>query len=116
MTGPEQPAARQATEHLQLGSPLRDAAVNPHPSDFLPATNAGRPGPTGNPHGPHVTHPGIDAIGNADASSVEHADGCPAHRVTAWQCDYYSAGLLAVAYCPDCDRRTERPARDNERN
>lgn len=39
---------------VRLGSPLRDAAVDPQPGDFLAPVNAGRPGPEGNPHGPHV--------------------------------------------------------------
>jgi hypothetical protein len=81
VTTPERLAARQATEHVQLGSPLRYAAVD-SPSDFLLATNAGRPGPTGNPHGPDVSHP-HRRHRQRHASSVEHADGCPAHQVTA---------------------------------
>jgi hypothetical protein len=60
VTTHEQIAAQQA-EPVQLGTPLRDAAVDPHPADFLPATNAGRPGPEGRPHGPHVTAPGPPA-------------------------------------------------------
>lgn len=39
---------------IQVGTPLRDAAVDPRPGDFLPPTNAGEPGPEGNPHGPSV--------------------------------------------------------------
>lgn len=39
----------------------RDAAVDPHESDFLPPTNAGLPGEQGNPHGPHVVAPGLHA-------------------------------------------------------
>lgn len=44
------------------GTPLRDAAVNPKPSDFLPPTNAGVAGPGGNPHGPNVISPEIHAF------------------------------------------------------
>jgi hypothetical protein len=40
-------------------APLRDAAVDPRPGDFLTPTNAGEPGELGNPHGPHVVSPGI---------------------------------------------------------
>lgn len=43
------------------GTPLRDAAVDPEPSDFLPPINAGLPGEAGNPHGPNVIAPGIHA-------------------------------------------------------
>jgi hypothetical protein len=35
---------------VHLGTPLRDAAVDPKPEDFLPPTYAGQ----ANPHGPHV--------------------------------------------------------------
>lgn len=35
------------------GTALRDAAVDPHPDDFLPPTNAGE----ANPHGPEVVAP-----------------------------------------------------------
>lgn len=42
----------------QVGEPLRDAAVDPEPSDFLPPTNAGQ----ANPHGPDVVSPGIHAL------------------------------------------------------
>lgn len=45
----------------QVGSPLRDAAVDPQPVDFLPPTNAGADGELGNPHGPSVVAPGIHA-------------------------------------------------------
>lgn len=40
-------------EHL--GTPLRDAAVDPEPGDYLPPTNAGE----ANPHGPEVVSPEI---------------------------------------------------------
>lgn len=38
---------------VQLGTPLRDAAVDPMPQDFLPPTNAGE----ADPHGPLVVSP-----------------------------------------------------------
>lgn len=44
-------------ENERLGTPLRDAAVDPHPEDFLPPVNAGKEGELGNPHGPHVVSP-----------------------------------------------------------
>lgn len=43
----------------QVGSPLRDAAVDPQPGDFLPPVNAGE----GDPHGPTVASPGVHAEG-----------------------------------------------------
>lgn len=42
-----------------IGTPLRDAAVDPRPTDFLAPTNAGLAGEAGNPHGPHVISPEI---------------------------------------------------------
>lgn len=38
----------------RIGTPVRDAAVDPRPGDYLAPVNAGRPGQDGNPHGPHV--------------------------------------------------------------
>lgn len=69
--GNKQPEAPEAAEvpdprettHQQVGTALRDAAVDPHEEDFLPPTNAGVDGPEGNPHGPHVVAPGIHAVG-----------------------------------------------------
>lgn len=43
----------------QVGTALRDAAVDPQPTDFLPPTNAGE----ANPHGGLVVAPGIHAVG-----------------------------------------------------
>lgn len=48
---------RDIAEPTQVGTPLRDAAVDPRPSDFLPPTNAGE----ANPHGPEVVAPGLHA-------------------------------------------------------
>ena len=55
------PADPRDATHDQLGTPLRDAAVDPKPGDFLPPTNAGKPGEEGNPHGPNVVSPEIHA-------------------------------------------------------
>lgn len=41
--------------HVVAGTPLRDAAVDPKPEDFLAPTNAGK----ANPHGPTVVAPEI---------------------------------------------------------
>lgn len=53
--------ARDFAEAVPFGSPLRDAAVDPQPSDFLPPTNAGE----ADPHGPLVVAPGIHGEGPA---------------------------------------------------
>lgn len=54
------PDPRDVT-HETVGTPLRDAAVDPEPSDFLAPINAG----DGNPHGPEVVSPEIHASGPA---------------------------------------------------
>lgn len=51
--------ARDAAEPIMVGSPLRDAAVDPKPWDYLPPTNAGE----ADPHGPLVVAPGIHGVG-----------------------------------------------------
>ena len=55
------PADPRDLTHEQLGTPLRDAAVDPKPTDFLAPTNAGLEGEAGNPHGPNVVSPEIHA-------------------------------------------------------
>lgn len=57
---PALPDPREHTDE-QVGTALRDAAVDPRPEDFLAPTNAGKDGPEGNPHGPHVVAPQIHA-------------------------------------------------------
>lgn len=54
------PEPADPREHAltQVGTRLRDAAVDPRPGDFLPPTNAG----DANPHGPDVVAPGIHAM------------------------------------------------------
>ena len=51
--------ARDAAEPIMVGSPLRDAAVDPKPWDFLPPINVGE----ADPHGPLVVAPGIHGVG-----------------------------------------------------
>jgi hypothetical protein len=56
---PVEPAdPRDVADPTLVGSPARDAAVDPHPDDFLAPVNAGQ----ANPHGPQVVSPGIHAI------------------------------------------------------
>lgn len=59
--------ARDYATSTLVGSPLRDAAVDPDPGDFLPPTNAGK----ANPHGPRVVAPGIHAEGPAGIRTGE---------------------------------------------
>jgi hypothetical protein len=46
-----------AEVNSQVGTPLRDAAVDPQPEDYLAPINAGK----ADPHGPEVISPGIHA-------------------------------------------------------
>lgn len=54
---PDAPTDPRQVTTRQVGTPLRDAAVDPRASDFLAPTNAG----TANPHGPAVVSPGVHA-------------------------------------------------------
>lgn len=63
----------------QVGSRLRDAAVDPRDDDFLPPINAGKEGDAGNPHGPNVVAPEIhasagQAIAPGPVGRLEHDD------------------------------------------
>ena len=49
-------------EDQQVGTRLRDGAVDPRPGYFLGPTNAGAEGELGNPHGPTVVNPEIHAM------------------------------------------------------
>lgn len=75
---PETPAPADPREQtlVQVGTELRDAAVDPKPEDFLAPTNAGKPGEEGNPHGPNVVSPEIHASqGNRPVKAGEvHVD------------------------------------------
>lgn len=56
----DQPIADPRDVHTtRQGTPIRDAAVDPRPGDFLSPVNAGQ----ANPHGPEVVAPGIHAHG-----------------------------------------------------
>lgn len=55
------PADPRKIEDEQIGTRLRDGAVDPRPADFLGPTNAGAEGELGNPHGPTVVNPEIHA-------------------------------------------------------
>lgn len=50
--------AREAATEVKVGAPLRDAAVDPQPEDFLAPVNAGNE----DPHGPRVVAPGVHAM------------------------------------------------------
>jgi hypothetical protein len=58
----QEPVDPRDVDVERVGTPLRDAAVDPRPEDFLPPINAGKPGPEGNPHSGNVVAPGIHAV------------------------------------------------------
>lgn len=55
------PQDPRTLEDQQVGTRLRDGAVDPRPADFLGPTNAGAEGELGNPHGQTVVNPEIHA-------------------------------------------------------
>lgn len=85
--------SRDFADPTQVGSKVRDAAVDPHEDDFLAPTNAG----LADPHGPDVVSPevhasqgvrpvkpgdvGVDDLDAQDAAETQHAadatDGTP---------------------------------------
>lgn len=67
---------------IHLGTPLRDAAVDPRPGDASVPTNAGQPGELGNPHGPHVVAPG--ALTREDQERAR-GEQLPDPEVTPWR-------------------------------
>lgn len=56
---PPEPIDSRTLTEVQVGSSLRDGAVDPQPGDFLGPVNAGK----GDPHGPDLVNPGIHAEG-----------------------------------------------------
>ena len=109
---PEPPDPREVTQ-VTVGTQLRDAAVDPEPSDFLAPINAGKD----NPHGSSVVSPEIHASGTAgirpgevkvdDPDAQEkgekaHADArliqqTPAPEVTAAEVDVEDKGPLGFS-------------------
>lgn len=60
--------------HERFGAPLRDAAVDPKPDDFLAPINAGE----ADPHGPEVVSPEIHHDGPAGLKPGDvHVDDLP---------------------------------------
>ncbi|WNI16914.1 hypothetical protein [Actinacidiphila sp. ITFR-21] len=56
-----------------VGSPTRDAAVDPRPQDFRPPVNAGQ----ANPHGPEVYAPGLPGGGLQPTAPPAEPDAGP---------------------------------------
>lgn len=101
-TVPEPPDPRDYDKET-VGTPLRDAAVDPEPEDFLPPTNAG----DANPHGPLVVSPGIHAVtpgpivpgtvGSADYQNEKETTAAELVLVDGEPVGKVMAGLNALA-------------------
>lgn len=87
----EAPSAR-----IHVGGRLRDAAVEPRPSDFLPPVNAG----VADPHGPSVVSPGLHAVGPAPIRPGPVAVDDPA-RQSAEESELASRVLIGQELSPD---------------
>lgn len=83
----------------QVGTHLRDAAVDPRPSDYLPPTNAGE----ANPHGPEVVSPEIHG-----SEGVRPIRGGPVPTEPAVQ---EAAETSHAAEVTEVEPSTERPAK-----
>lgn len=59
----------------QIGTPLRDAAVDPRPGDHLAPVNAGKPGSDGNPHGGYVVSVQAHSPRSGNPPFVRHGPG-----------------------------------------
>src|SRR4051794_21100953 len=67
--GPLDP--RTVAADQQVGTKIRDGAVDPRPGDFLGPTNAG----DANPHGTQVVSPEISAAAAPDGTPVTASEG-----------------------------------------
>lgn len=75
---PQPPDPRDVTTTV-VGSPARDAAVDPRPGDFRAPVNAGE----ANPHGPEVYAPGLPGGGlQPTAPPVEREEAAGAQETT----------------------------------
>lgn len=101
--------SRQVEQEV-VGTPLRDAAVDPRPEDFLPPINAGE----ADPHGPTVVAPEVHASGPAGVRpGVVHVDdlGKQQARESAYAearlIEQATAGEAVAAEVPDLEERGE---------
>ena len=96
----EAPADPRDLTNEQLGTELRDAAVDPRPEDFLAPTNAGAEGDAGNPHGPNVVSPelhGSQGVRPVKAGPVEEAPKQEAAEVAHAEASRDNGDLTGVA-------------------
>lgn len=90
----EQPDSRDVGDE-QVGTKLRDAAVDPAPGDFLPPLNAGQ----GDPHGPDVVSPGIHGL-----EGVRPIKPGDVHVVVQSDLDELPEGMSGVLVPADADQ------------
>lgn len=96
-----------------VGAPLRDAAVDPHPSDFRAPVGAG----TADPHGPEVYAPGLPGGGlqptapPAPEPVAAGPDGdlpkrpAPSAPVAEWR--LYAASQVEADQVPEVEKMTK---------
>ena len=72
--GQAEPADPRKASAVRVGTPTRDAAVDPRDKDFLAPINAGKKGKKGNPHSSNVVSPEIHA-----SEGVRPVKGGPVH-------------------------------------
>lgn len=102
---------------VRVGGDLRDAAVNPLPSDFLAPINAGN----ADPHGPSVVSPGLHAVGPAPIRPGPVAVDDP-RRQDAEESELASRVLIGQELAPDvvqdiaASQRAEAPARSGSKS
>lgn len=89
-----EPADPREVQTLYVGTPVRDAAVDPQPEDFLAPVGAG----TANPHGPAVVAPGIHAL---ETKPVLPGDVTDPARQEARESELAARVLVADEPVPD---------------
>lgn len=72
--GQAEPADPRKVSAVRVGTPIRDAAVDPRDKDFLEPINAGKKGKAGNPHSSNVVSPEIHA-----SEGIRPVKGGPVH-------------------------------------
>ncbi|MET7648367.1 hypothetical protein ABZS83_33045 [Streptomyces sp. NPDC005426] len=107
-TAPEPPDPRKVGE---VGAaPLRDAAVDPRPSDYRAPTNAGE----ANPHGPLVVSPGITdgappaALADAEVNEAHDGPEEPRPPQSAPVADWRAYALTQVDNDPAVHAEVEK--------
>lgn len=98
----------------QVGTPLRDAAVDPRPGDFLAPTNAGEE----NPHGKLVVSPGIHGsetgpiapgIVSSDPATQDEKESDLAEAVFVENEDVKEATAAAADFDGEQDVQSDEP-------